>query len=163
MSAAPAGRLERLRIYRKTSEFTKLWRYCAVSGVSTVTTLVAFYSSYRIIGFSPLSSNVLATCVATVPNYYLNRSWAWGRTGRSHFMREVVPFWVIAFVSLVLSTLAVQFAAREAVNVASKDVKTLILLFANFVTYGAIWVAKFVFFNKVLFKHRGPNLEGASV
>lgn len=163
MSEAPAGGVERLRLYTKTTEFTKLWRYCTVSGISTVTTLAALFLFYRVIGLSPFSSNVLATCVATVPNYYLNRTWAWGRTGRSHFMREVVPFWVIAFISLVLSTLAVQFAAHQAVNVASKDVKALILLFANFVTYGMLWIAKFIFFNKVLFKHRGSNVEGVSV
>jgi len=32
----------------------------------------------------------------------------------------------------------------------------LILVAANFVTYGFLWVGKFILFNKVLFKHREP-------
>lgn len=162
MSRASEGVLERARAYSKTPEFTKVWRYCAVSGISTVCTLGFLYILYRVIGLSPFAANVVATCLATVPAYYLNRSWAWGKSGRSHFMREVLPFWLIAFVSLVLSTLAVQFAARQAVNVHSKDVKAMILLLADIVTYGILWVGKFTLFNRVLFKHHEPSLEGVS-
>ena len=162
MSRASEGVVERARAYTKTPSFTKLWRYCAVSGISTLCTLALLYLFYRVIGLSPFAANIVATCLATIPAYYLNRSWAWGKSGRSHFMREVLPFWLIAIVSLVLSTLAVQFAARQAVNVQSKDVKALILLFANFVTYGALWVGKFTLFNKVLFKHHEPALESIS-
>jgi putative flippase GtrA len=163
MSGASEGVVERTRSYVKTPSFTKVWRYCAVSGISSVCTLAGLYLFYRVVGLSPFAANVVATCIATIPSYYLNRTWAWGRTGRSHFMREVVPFWIIALVSLVLSTLAVQFAARQAVTIHSKDVKALILLIANFFTYGVLWVGKFTIFNKVLFKHREPTLEGASL
>lgn len=162
MSGASESVVERARAYSKTAEFTKVWRYCAVSGISTACTLGLLYLFYRVAGLSPFGANVVATGLATVPAYYLNRSWAWGKTGRSHFMREVVPFWVIALISLVLSTLAVQFAARQAVSIHSKDMKALILLCANFVTYGVLWVGKFTLFNRLLFKHHEPRLEGVS-
>ena len=162
MSAAPAALLARWRRYAKTGEFTKLWRYCVVSGVSTGTTLAGLFLFYRVVGLTPFSANVVATCIATVPAYYLNRTWAWGKSGRSHFGREVLPFWVITFVSLVLSTLAVEFAAHEAQGISSKDVKALILLFANFVTYGLLWVGKFILFNRLLFRQPDSDFEGVS-
>jgi putative flippase GtrA len=140
----------------------KVWRYCAVSGISTVCSLGLFYLFYREVGLSPVAANITATCIATVPAYYLNRSWAWGKSGRSHFMREVVPFWAIALISLVISTIAVHYAARHTVNIHSKDVKALILLGVNLVTYGVLWVAKFAVFNKLLFKHHEPTLGGLS-
>lgn len=163
MSQAPATLVARGRAYVRTPDFTKLWRYCAVSGISTVVSLAMLYLFYRVVGLRPAWANVVATCIATVPSYYLNRSWAWGKSGKSHVMREVVPFWVIAFLSLVLSTLAVQFAANQAKGVHSPDAKAAILLFANFVTYGFLWVAKFILFNKVLFKSHSADLGLAPV
>jgi putative flippase GtrA len=156
MSTASSSASSRARAYVKTPEFTKLWRYCTVSGISTVTSLVGLYVFYRVIGLSPRWANVVATCIATVPSYYLNRSWAWGKNGKSHFMKEVAPFWVIALISLLISTEVVGFAGHESTSIASKDVRALILVAANFVTYGFLWVGKFVLFNKVLFKHREP-------
>jgi putative flippase GtrA len=153
MSMAPASTSSRARAYVKTPEFTKLWRYCTVSGISTVTSLAGLYIFYRVVGLSPRWANVVATCIATVPSYYLNRSWAWGKNGRSHFMKEVAPFWVIALISLGISTEVVGFAGHETASIASKDVRALILVAANLVTYAFLWVGKFMLFNKVLFKH----------
>ena len=78
--------------------------------------LVLLYIFFRVAEgrLAPSESNVIATAIATVPSYYLNRTWAWGKTGKSHLMREVVPFWVIAAVSIVLSTVVVGWADHEA-------------------------------------------------
>jgi putative flippase GtrA len=157
MSAAPGGVVARSRDFTKTAEFTKIWRYCAVSGVSTVLSLIGLFVFYRVFGLSPRKANVVATCVSTVPSYYLNRSWAWGKNGKSHFMKEVAPFWIIALVSLLISTLVVGFAASRAKGVHSVDERGLILVFANLVTYGFLWIGKFLLFNKVLFKHQEPT------
>jgi len=105
---------------------------------------------------SPGWSNILAVCIASVPYYYLNRAWAFGKTGRSHLLKEVLPFWSIAIASLVLSTIAVRFAGHESRGLHSKDLRSAILVGANFCTYGTLWIAKFMFFNKVLFKHPAP-------
>ena len=37
----------------------------------------------------------------------MNRKWAWGKTGRSHVWKEVVPFWTLAFIGWAISTVAV--------------------------------------------------------
>ena len=42
-----------------------------------------------------------------MPAYYLNRAWVWGKRGKSHLTKEVVPFWAFAFSGLVLSTIIV--------------------------------------------------------
>ena len=94
----------------------------------------------------------LATCIATVPYYYLNRMWVFKKSGRSHLTKEVLPFWTIAFVSLVLSTLAVKFAGSQVHAISSKNVRGAILVAANLATYGILWIAKFVVFNRILFK-----------
>lgn len=132
-------------------ELRKLLRYGTISVVSTAISLSGLFVFYRWIGLSPTWSNILATCIATVPYYYLNRMWVFKKVGRSHLTREVLPFWTIAFVSLVLSTLAVKFAGSQVHSIASKDVRGAILVAANFATYGILWIAKFFVFNRYLF------------
>lgn len=153
MSLDAPSRLERVREYTKSPGFSKLWRYATVSVISTVVNLGGLYVFFRVLKVgSAVESNIIASAIATIPSYYLNRSWAWGKTGRSHVMKEVVPFWVIAAVSLVLSTIAVGVADREArLHLHSHFLETVAVEMANLLTYGLLWVGKFVLFNKVLF------------
>ncbi len=127
--------------------------------VSVISTVIA--QSVLLLTFdvghiaSAMVCNVIATAVATVPAYWLNRTWTWGKRGKSHLWREVAPFWIIAFIGLVLSTLAVGVAAHNADRVSSsQEVKDLFVHGANFVTYGLIWLARYSIFNKFMF---GPQ------
>jgi putative flippase GtrA len=140
--------------------FGKILRYGTISIVSTAISLSGLFVFYRWIGLSPTWSNILATCIATVPYYYLNRMWVFKKSGRSHLTKEVLPFWTIAFVSLVLSTLAVKFAGSQVHSISSKNVRGVILVAANLTTYGVLWIAKFIVFNRFLFNVReepAPN------
>jgi putative flippase GtrA len=136
-------------------DFGKIVRYGTISVVSTAISLSGLFVFYRWIGLNPTWSNILATCIATVPYYYLNRMWVFKKSGRSHFTKEVLPFWTIAIVSLVLSTLAVKFAGSQVHSISSKNARGAILVAANFATYGVLWIAKFLVFNRFLFKTEG--------
>jgi len=146
--------------------FTKLWRYGAVSAISTVVTLGSLYVFYRVLPLgSAAAANVAATAVATVPAYYLNRTWVWAKRGRSHLWREIVPFWVIAGLGLAFSTGAVELASSEAHRLSrAHDVQTALVEAANLSTYGLLWVGKFFLFNHLVFKgdHRAPTRDEAS-
>jgi putative flippase GtrA len=121
---------------------------------------VAVSQSVLMVGFGLLhwtasAANVVACAVATVPSYYLNRCWAWGRRGRSHLWKEVVPFWVIAFAGLALSTWAADLGsvlARDAA--ASHAVTTAIVMASSLLAFGVLWVGKFALFNALLFSER---------
>lgn len=142
------------REYVRSAHFRRFLRYSSVSVVSTLVSLGGLYLFFRVLHIGTATdSNLLATAIASVPAYYLNRTWAWGKSGRSHVLREVVPFWLITILGVVLSTTAVHFAAVEAKSHhLSKDGETIAVEFANFFTYGVLWFAKFSFFNRVLFK-----------
>jgi putative flippase GtrA len=147
----------RLTEFRHSPDFKKLWRYGTISVVSTGISLTGLFVFYRILALSPGWSNIWATVIATVPYYYLNRMWVFNKRGRSHLTKEIIPFWVIAFGSLILSTLAVRFAGHEARSIGSKTTRAGILLMANFATYGLLWIAKFFVFNKILFRSHVPE------
>ena len=53
--------------------------------------------------YEPLA-NTVSVCISAVPAYYLSRAWVWGRSGKSHFKTEVLPFWIFIAIGLVFST-----------------------------------------------------------
>ena len=78
----------------------KVLRYSLVSMISIAVSQSVLMIAFGMLHWTARLANVAACAVATVPSYYLNRSWPWGRRGRSHLWKEVVPFWAIAFLGL---------------------------------------------------------------
>jgi putative flippase GtrA len=157
MSAPSSSLISRVHIYRKGPEFQKLFRYAMASVITTFFALGLLGLFYGVLKIgSATMSNVYATAITTVPSYYLNRKWAWGKSGKSHLTKEVIPFWVIAIISAVISTVVVHFADQEARlhTHFGHGMLTVVVELANFTTYAVLWVAKYVYFNKVLFKHQ---------
>ncbi len=157
-----ASRLERAFAYRRSAHFKRLWKFASVSVISTIITQVVLFLTYHEWNIaSAMECNVIATAVSTFPAYYLNRTWTWGKTGKSDPWKEVAPFWIISFIGLVLSTVAVGVAAHNADHIShSRDVRALVVQFANLFTYGCIWVARYLVFNKYLFGEGTDRLAG---
>src|SRR5215211_1036012 len=133
----------------------KLLRYSLASVVSIAVSQSVLMVAFGMWHWTAGAANVVACAVATVPSYYLNRSWAWGRRGRSHLWKEVVPFWVIAFLGLALSTWAADLASTLAGNAAaSHATTTAVVMAASLLAFGVLWVAKFALFNGLLFADR---------
>ena len=137
----------------RTPAGKKMVRYSLVSVVSVIVSQVVLFVAQSF--WSARTSNIVAVCVSAVPSYYLNRAWAWGKTGKSHFMKEIVPFWTLALLGLVLSTWAADFAETNAHSITSSDLMArLIVNLAALAAFGVLWVGKFFIFNRVLFAHQ---------
>lgn len=146
--------------WTRSTEGKKAIKYTAVSVISTAFSQAAFILVYGVFGvFGPRGSSIFATCMGTIPSYYLNRNWAWGKTGRSHLMKEVLPFWGLALVGLVFSTWAVDFTHTHTVGIRNNVEHTAILAAAYLGAFGTLWVVKFLIFNRFLFidHHRDPE------
>jgi len=149
-----ASLTSRVGAFRKTEHFSRLWKYASVSIISTGITQVVLFVCYGVIKIpSAMASNVIAIVIASVPAYYLNRNWTWGKTGKSDLWREIVPFWTISFVGLVLSTIAVGIAAHNNPFPKGSLEAALFVNFANLFSYGVIWIGRYVVFNKFMFGH----------
>jgi len=144
-----------LRGFLRTPQGRKMFRYSMVSVVSVgVSTAVLVFCS-GILSWSAVVSNTVATAVATVPSYELNRKWAWGKTGRGHLFKEVVPFWTLSFIGWGFSTLCVWLVEGYAKDHHfSHVVRTGAVGITSIAAFGILWVIKFIIFNKVLFVHR---------
>src|ERR1700693_3227700 len=75
--------------------------------VSLFVTLIV-YGVLRL--WSEVPSTVFGNVVATFPSYWLNRKWAWGTHGRSHFFKEMVPFWSLAAIGIAFAIVGAALA-----------------------------------------------------
>lgn len=130
----------------------KRWRYVAVSLVSVVVAHAVLVLGYGLLGWSARVANLVAFVAGALPAYTLNRRWTWRRTGRSRLLTEVAPYWVLSAAGLATSTWAVGAAEGVARQLSdSRAVHTLIVLAAAVATTGALWIIKFVVFERLLF------------
>ncbi len=124
----------------------KALRYASVSVVGVVLTQVLIILFHGVLDVSATWSNVLAVAGSAGPCYLLNRRWVWGKSGKHRFGREVVPFWGMALLGLLLSTALVALAYRWWDS-------TLAVSAANLAGFGVLWVARFLLLDKLVFRH----------
>ena len=158
MSLSPAA----LKELARSPEGKKMIRYTLVSVVSVIVSELVLAFCFGILHWAARWSNVTACAVATIPSYELNRKWAWGKHGKSHMWKEIVPFWTLAFIGLAFSTWSADFAESYAqTHHYSHPVQTVVVAGAALAAFGVLWVAKFIILNKVLFKTHPQDLEPA--
>jgi len=133
----------------------KLLRYSVASVVAVIVSEICLIVFNGVVGMSAWVSSSLATAIAAIPNYYMNRKWAWGKHGRSHLLKEVAPFWGLAFAGWSLSTYSVYLMERYAKHHHFAHVWTTASVAVVYVAaFGVLWIAKFIIFNKLMFVHR---------
>jgi putative flippase GtrA len=132
----------------------KLFRYSMASVVAVIVSTICLVIFVGPCHLSAVVASTLATSIAAVPSYWMNRKWAWGKSGRSHLLKEVVPFWALAFIGWAFSTLAVKLMEDYAkAHDFSHPLTTLTVTIAYIGAFGVLWVVKFVIFNKLMFVH----------
>jgi putative flippase GtrA len=133
---------------------TRVRRCLSVSVITTGLSLVSLVTLTSL-GMVPVTANILTTGLATIPSYQLNRRWTWGKQGTSDLWREVVPFWVMSFAGLALSTITVGIAAHWAAHAHVVGVwGTAAVLVGHLGGFGLLWVAQFVVLDRVVFARR---------
>ncbi len=137
--------------------FGKVWKYASVSVFSTVLTAALVAIFFDALKLSAIAATLWANVLSTIPAYFLTRNWAWGKSGRSHFWQEVVPFWAIAGVSAVLAAVVSAAADAEVKHFThSHSLETIVVTGTDLFVYGVIWVIKFFLFNNILFATPKP-------
>jgi putative flippase GtrA len=147
---SPAALMDRAR----SPDGQKAIKYTLVSVISVAVYQAALALFYGLLRWKATPANITANVCGGIPSYYLNRTWAWGKSGRSHFWKEIVPFWALAFIGMAFSTWAAVLGDHFAQDhVTSHLAKTVIVLGAAFGSFFVLWVVKFVLFNKFIFKN----------
>ena len=134
-----------------TPQGTKLFRYTMVSVISTGVSFVVLFLVFGVLKlWSEVPSTIFANAVATVPSYTLNRRWAWGKSGRSHLTKEVLPFWIMAAAGIAFSIVGASVARHIGIKYGLNHAEqTVLVLAANVMSFGLFWVLKLMLFNRL--------------
>jgi putative flippase GtrA len=142
--------------------FRQLVRYGSVSLIATTTSLIVLGTLVATSAMPAVWANVVATAVGTIPSFELNRRWVWAKTGKRSLGGEVIPFVVLSFAGLGLSTLAVGLTALWADSLGLEaTARTVAVELANLAAFGTLWIAQFVILDRVLFRHRAAEIDVA--
>ncbi len=135
----------------------QLLRYSAVSAISTSVSLTVLGVLIATRAVTAGWATVIATAVATVPSFELNRRWVWAKQGPRSIHKEAVPYFALTFVGLGLSTVTVSTATGYvSAHHVSDATRTVVALAAYLFGFGTVWIAQYVILDKVLFRHRTP-------
>jgi putative flippase GtrA len=141
----------RLWRFLRTPEGLKIIRYTTVSVISALTSLVVLTIVYGVLRlWTEVISVLFSNVVAGFPSYFLNRRWVWGKGGRSHLWREILPFWVMSLTGIGFAL----FTASLAHNYADTHhlhhlARTALVVGANVAAFGILWVLKFLILNRL--------------
>ncbi len=154
-------RLVHLWEKRDTPEAKQVVKYTMVSVISTIVSFGVLFLVFGVFRwFNEIGSTVFANVVATIPSYYLNRSWVWGKSGRSHMMKEIVPFWAMSAVGIVVSIGGAAIARHVGIayHLDHFD-QTVLVLAANVISFGLFWILKFILYNRLFHVHPLEELD----
>ena len=131
----------------------KLVRYGGVSAVSTSVSLTILAALVWTRTATPGWANAVATAAGTIPSFELNRRWVWGKSGPRSWAGEVVPFCVLSFTGLVLSTVVVSWASKWATGAGvDATAHTVVALGASVATFATLWLVQFAVLDRLLFR-----------
>ncbi|MGH9078467.1 MAG: GtrA family protein [Acidimicrobiales bacterium] len=154
-------RVEHLWQKRDTPQAKQLFRYSMVSVVSTAVSFGVLALIFGVLHlFGEIGSTVVANVTATVPSYYLNRKWVWGKGGRSHLLKEIIPFWSMSAIGIVVSIGGAAVARHLGiVHHLTHAQQTVVVLAANVMSFGVFWILKYVVFNQLFHVHTLEELD----
>lgn len=123
-------------------------RYLVTSGINVINHQILLQIAVQWWGWSGGWANVFAAMTAVIPAYLLSRYWVWQVAGKPSLRNEVIPFWAIAAIGLVVSTVAAEAADRRFES-------PLLISVASLTAYLVVWVMKFIVLNYLF--SRSPN------
>jgi len=131
----------------------KVTKYAIGSVIALLTSIVVFAVTYVVLGGHPTTCSILAFFAGAIPNWILNRRWAWKITGRADFLREIVAYVAISGVVLVASSLGTSaMQSWVKANVAPHyGIRVLLVTGAYVFVQAVLFVAKFVIYDKWVF------------
>ncbi len=130
----------------------KLTKYAIGSVVALVTSVIVF-AVMDWMGIRTGIDSAAAFVAGAIPNWILNRKWAWKMEGRAEFMREILAYTIISVLVWAASTWATGNTQNWANNhIPSGSGLRVIVTTAAYVFVQAVFfVLKFVIYDKWVF------------
>jgi putative flippase GtrA len=133
----------------------KFFRYCGVSAFNVVFGQSLLFLFNSVMDWPAWLANVAAVCISAGPAYLLSRHWVWGQRGSHSVRDEIAPFWGLALLGLLISTVTVSWTDHRWPD------NGVAVQLASLAAFGLVWVFKFVILEKLMWKEIAEVAEVA--
>ncbi len=139
---------------RRSGLAARVTRYTIGSIVALATSIIVFSALY-VVGVGTTACSVSAFLAGAIPNWILNRRWAWRLRGSPDFGREIVGYIAVSVLALIASSLATGWTNARVQSIPAHHGIRVILVTASYVAVQAIlFAAKFVLYEHWIFAGR---------
>jgi putative flippase GtrA len=144
-----------LRRLTSTAWAAKLTKYAIGSVVALVTSVVVF-AVMDWLGIRTGIDSAAAFVAGAIPNWVLNRKWAWKMEGRVEWMREIVAYTIISVLVWAASTWATGNTQNWTTHhiAPGNGLRVLVTTAAYVLVQAVFFVVKFVIYDKWVFGGR---------
>lgn len=102
---------------------------------------------------------LISACLLTLPNYLANKYIVWRDKSKDNRAAEVTVFWLAAVLGTAFAMGFVFVAAKIIPEEDGKLLHAAAIFIAQLLGYGIVWVARYVFLDRLIFKatHHGEE------
>ena len=160
-SDAPEAVLRFARL-RRSPLVRRITGYSAGSVIAAFTSELAFAGAFGWLHAGTTWASLAGFVGGAVPNYFLNRRWAWqGRNGRSR-RSEITLYAAVSIASFLVSVVVTDAVERWAKHLTTSSGLRVVLVAAAYLAVsGVFFVGKFVAYEFIVFT-KGPDEPAGS-
>jgi putative flippase GtrA len=144
----------------RTPFSAKMTKYALSSVIAFLLSVIAFPFVYWIDGGMTTIASIVAFFAAAIPNWLMNRRWAWQQTGRAPVKQMVSYAAVSAFVLFItaLTTGRTNYWIKHDAHIQDHHGLRLLIVEGSFVLITVIlFFAKFAIYEFVIFRNGRPG------
>jgi putative flippase GtrA len=143
--------LKKLLDLRRSALGGRITRYTLGSAIAAATSAVVFALLY-ISGVGTTTCSVVAFVAGAIPNWILNRRWAWKVQGRIAIGREVVAYVVVSVLTLLATAASTAWTQRQVQSLpAHHGIRVLLVTASYLAVFAVLFVARFAVYEFWIF------------
>jgi len=149
LAKSPLGRLITQSPLR-----ARITRYTLGSIVAATTSGFVFAVLY-VMGVGTTACSIVAFIAGAIPNWILNRRWAWRVQGRIAFGREIVAYVIVSVLTLFITAEATAWTQAHVQSIPAHHGIRVLLVTASYVAvFAVLFVARFAVYEVWIFSGR---------
>jgi putative flippase GtrA len=134
----------------------KVLRYGTGSLVATACSEAVFLLLYGVLSTSTTTASVLGWLAGALPNYWMNRTWTWGRRGRPSLRHELLPYVAIVALTLLLAVGATALVDSALAGTESDTVRSGLVGGTFLLVYVLVFLLRFFLFDRLFTQQQDP-------
>ena len=139
---------------RRSALGVRITRYTIGSIVAAATSAVVFAVAY-VFGVGTTACSVIAFIAGAIPNWTLNRRWAWQMKGRVDWGREVLGYIVVSALTLVASSEATAWTSHQVMSLpAHYGLRATLVTASYLAVFAVLFAIRFAIYELWIFSGR---------